>query len=113
MASTHFEAVLAVNDAHGLKNSVIVKERLALAHEHNARYARTKIVGNYTYLVNNLAHAKAARIAVLAGGAKIAAQGAAGLAGNADGEAVLAWNANGFNRGAVGKRNEVLAGTIA
>ena len=106
------EAVLAVEDAHGLKHGVVVEEGLALTHEDDAADARAKVVGNDAHLVDDLAGAEVAGVAVAARGAEGAAHGAAGLRGHAHAELVLAGHADGLNEGAVAHADEVLARAV-
>ena len=79
-------------DGHGLQDAVEVQERLAHAHEDDVRQAAAAVggeaAGGVADLVDDLGRLEVAPEAQLAGGAEGAADGAAGLAGDAEGVAL-------------------------
>ena len=112
VASADVEQVRVVHDAHGLERGVVVQERLALTHEDDARDALAEVLGNDVDLINDLAAAEAARVAVATGGAERAAHGAAGLGGHADRKAVVTRHADGLDGAAVSQAQQVLARAV-
>ena len=113
VARADVEAVLGVEDAHGLKGGVVVEEGFALPHEHHAAHARAEVVGHHPDLVDDLAGAEVAGVAVATSGTEGAAHGAACLGRDAHAELVLAGHAHGLHERAVAHADEVLAGAVA
>ena len=54
MTCSNTDSIGVIKNTQCLEDLVVVGERLTLAHEHDARRALTKVVGNMQYLVNDL-----------------------------------------------------------
>ena len=113
MARPDREAVGVVEDSQRGDGLVEVGERLALAHEDDARDPLVEVAGDVEHLVDDLAGGKGAGKPVEAGGAKRAPHGAARLRGDADRQLVARGHSDGFHRSAVCKLKQIFTGTVA
>ena len=109
VASANCKPVGVVKDAKSLDGGVEVSERLALAHEDDARHALAEVSRNVKNLIDHLLRREGAREPCESRGAECAAHGASCLRGDADGELVAVGHADSLHGDAVGELQEVLA----
>lgn len=106
------DAIGVVEDTQRLEDLVVVGKRLALAHEHDARCALAKVIGDMEHLVNDLLCGQRTLEAVQAGSAKCTSHTAAGLGGYANGELVATGHADSLDGDAVVILEEVFTGAV-
>lgn len=87
MAGADSQRKIAVHDAQGLHDVVVVEEGFALAHSHYVAYAGAEITLDGKDLLDHFAGKKAARKAFFPRGAEGAGHWTADLRGKADGQA--------------------------
>lgn len=109
VARADCESVRVVKDAKSLDGSVEVGERLALAHEDDARHALAEVSRNVKNLIDHLLRREGARKPCESRGAECATHGTSCLRGDADGELVAVGHADSLHGDAVGELQEVLA----
>ena len=112
MASTNTSSIGGVEASHGCKSSVVVHERLALAHENNTGNTGVKVVTDMHNLLVDFACRKGASEASGARSAESAAHGTARLRGSTDRELVAAWHTNALNRRAIRVAKQVFTASI-
>lgn len=113
VASTDLKAAGRVEHAEGGERLAVIRERLALAHEHNTRHTLIEVIGNMKDLVDHLAGGKGPREAEHACRTERAPHAASRLGGNADGKFVASGHADRLDGNAVGELEQVLARAIA